>query len=223
MHVYSDTGNAFVAAHIPPESRRILDIGCGSGDLARLIKQRRPAVTIEGITHNQVEADAASDVLDKVYVADIERDAAARIAPPFDCLLFSHVLEHMRDPARVLSAFLPMLEAGGAIVIAVPNVLEWRTRARFLMGDWTYADSGILDRTHLRFFTYATVEHHFDHADLRGRIEIIEKKAEGSVPLWPLRRLRSAKPLLAAIDAAGTRHFPNLFGRQILLLARKVA
>ncbi|MCP6151556.1 class I SAM-dependent methyltransferase, partial [Klebsiella pneumoniae] len=77
------------------------------------------AVTIEGITHNQVEADAASDVLDKVYVADIERDAAARIAPPFDCLLFSHVLEHMRDPARVLSAFLPMLEAGGAIVIAV--------------------------------------------------------------------------------------------------------
>src|SRR5262249_60853281 len=133
---------------------RILDVCCGSGDTARFIEVRIPGISIEGITHNPIEASVAEGVLDRVHVFDIEADIPSTLPEDFDCLLFSHVLEHMRDPPRVVKRFASHLVQGGTIVIAVPNVLEWRTRMRFLRGDWSYAEHGILDRTHLKFFTY---------------------------------------------------------------------
>lgn len=155
MRVYSDTGNQFVARSVPRNAKHILDVGCGSGDTAALIRGLNPGVRIEGVTFNPAEAVAAGQVLDRVYVFDIEQTPYQdELSAHFDCLLFSHIVEHLRDPSAVVMRFLDYLVPGGTMVIAVPNLLEWRTRVKLLRGKFEYADAGILDRTHLKFFTF---------------------------------------------------------------------
>jgi SAM-dependent methyltransferase len=220
VQIYSDSGNSVVAEQISPRAKHILDIGCGSGDTARLIKERVPGISIEGITHNAAEASAAERVLDRVHVFDIETDVPRNLSEDFDCLLFSHVLEHMRDPPVVVKRFASHLLQGGSIVIAVPNVLEWRTRVRFLRGHWSYADHGILDRTHLKFFTYRSVEREL-LGDINGNLILERKLGDGGVPLGPLRRIGRVTGLARVADRLGVRLYPNLFAQQIVLVYRQ--
>lgn len=219
-HIYADSGNAFVAALVPETITRLLDIGCGSGDTAHLVKARAPQVSVEGVTFNSDEAAAAARKMDRVHVLDIETALLDDLPRDFDCLRFSHVLEHMRDPGGILEKVLPHLRPGGVLLIAVPNVLEWRTRLRFLRGDFSYADTGVLDRTHLRFFTFDTAE-----VELFSRvgetIAVERKLGEGAIPLGPLRRIAGIRACARRLDRVGVRWFPNLFAQQIILIARK--
>lgn len=92
----------------------------------------------------------------------------------------------MREPARVLAKFVVLLKPGGQVLIAVPNVLSWRMRMQFLFGHFEYQSGGVLDDTHLRFFTYNTA----DSLLMKDApsLQITSKVADGSVPLWLLRR-----------------------------------
>jgi 2-polyprenyl-3-methyl-5-hydroxy-6-metoxy-1,4-benzoquinol methylase len=190
MRVYSDAGTQFVARLVPRNAKRILDVGCGCGDTAALIKGLNPGVWIEGITFNPAEAIAAGKILDRVHQFDIERTLPVNLTTDFDCLLLSHVVEHLRDPSSVVLTFLNFLGPGGTMVIAVPNVLEWRTRLRLLRGEFAYADAGILDRTHLKFFTFDSVDGELLSPEIRACLTLVEKFEDGAVPLSPLRRLR---------------------------------
>src|SRR5580658_3462415 len=188
MPVYSDSGNQFVVDQVPRDAKRVLDVGCGCGDNAILIKRINPGVWIEGITFNPIEARKAESVINSVHTFDLDEAYPEELSDNFDCLLFSHVLEHLRDPAGVILRLLPYLIPGGALVIAVPNVLEWRTRLRFLRGDFGYADHGILDRTHLKFFTFDSVDDELLRDAVRAHLTAIRKLGDGAVPLWLLRR-----------------------------------
>jgi len=211
-----------VSEQIPSDVRRILDIGCGSGDTARLIKARLPGVWIEGITYNTMEAMAASSVVDRVHVFDIETELPSLLPMEFDCLLFSHILEHVRDPPAVVCKFLTRLVRNrGIVVVAVPNVLEWRTRMRFLRGDWQYEDAGILDRTHLRFITFLSAERELLGDPPPSDLTLVCKTGDGAVPMGPLRKLRAPRSLVRLADRWGVRNYPNLFAQQIVLIARK--
>jgi SAM-dependent methyltransferase len=221
MRTYSDAGNHFVAGQVPCGCRSLLDVGCGSGDTARLIKVAHPSISIEGVTYNDAEARAASSVVERIHVFDIEGDALPSWTGPFDCILFSHILEHVRNPQSVILKFLPHLRAGGTLIVAVPNVLEWRTRMRLLGGNWRYADAGILDRTHLRFFTFDSAADELFGGPVGDYLSLRGKFADGSVPLGPLRRLGVRRSWLARIDALGVRIRPNLFGQQVVLVATK--
>jgi 2-polyprenyl-3-methyl-5-hydroxy-6-metoxy-1,4-benzoquinol methylase len=221
MPVYSDSGNQFVVDHVPRDAKRVLDVGCGCGDNAALIKGINPVVWIEGITFNPTEALRAERVLNCVHTFDIEQDSLADLRDDFDCLLFSHILEHLREPAAAILRFLPYLIPGGTLVIAVPNVLEWRTRLRFLWGDFGYADYGTLDRTHLKFFTFNSVVDELMNTELLKYVTIVEKLGDGSVPLWPIRRIKLMRGITTAIDRLGVRICPNLFAQQVVIVARK--
>lgn len=207
---------------VPRGVCRVLDIGCGGGDNARHLRANYPGIEVVGLTHNSDEAEIAASYLDAVHVIDLEHgltDAAmADWGAPFDLLLFSHVLEHLVDPVMVLQRCLNHLRPGGHVLIAVPNVLEWRTRIQFLRGRFIYTDHGIMDRTHVRFFTYDTA-----HIELIAPImglELIERRGSGSIPLGPLRKVRIARGLCAALDRAGTAWSPNFCCRETALLAR---
>jgi SAM-dependent methyltransferase len=160
----------------------------------------------------------AAPHFDDVLVADLETLEEREVAGEFEVLLFSHVLEHLRDPVRVVRRLLPLLVPGGHVVVAVPNVLEWRIQMQFLRGRFVYADHGILDRTHMRFFTYVTAPNELI-APIEG-LRLLEQTGRGAVPLGPLRRLGAARALCAALDRAGVARWPNFCWRETAMLAR---
>lgn len=219
---YVNTGNPLVLSMVPSGVRRVLDVGCGGGDNARELRARHPGLELVGLTHSTEEAAIAAPNMDAVHVVDLESgltDAVmAEWGAPFDLLLFSHVLEHLIDPVAVLRRCLTRLQPGGHVLIAVPNVLEWRTRMQFLRGQFIYTETGILDRTHMRFFTYDTAPAELV-APIEG-LELLERRGRGSVPLGPLRRIGTARGLCAVIDRAGVARRPNICSRETVMLAR---
>ncbi|MDB4985587.1 MAG: hypothetical protein JWN04_765 [Myxococcaceae bacterium] len=216
--IYANAGNPAVVSMIDPAAVTILDIGCGAGDNAALIKASNPSREIFGITASPSEAVLASRWMTECCVADLESEfPGAIIQRSYDAILCSHVLEHLRNPASVVERLAALLKPGGSIVIAVPNVLFWRQRANFFLGRFEYEASGTMDETHLRFFTYYTAA-----AYLLARaptLQLEERRVSGSVPLWLLRRRVLSSSASLAIDRVGMKWVPNLFGGEILLRA----
>lgn len=218
--VYANAGNEPLIGLLKLPVQRVLDIGCGSGGNAQLIKIHFSQSEIFGITHSNAEADVARHYMNHCWIADIESKLPANLADEkFDVLVFSHVLEHLRDPAIDLARFVHLLKQGGQVLIAVPNVLSWRMRIQFLFGKFEYASGGVLDDTHLRFFTYFTADKLL--ISQIPELELVSKTTTGSVPLWLLRRHIFTKSLSNKIDEWGCSRWPNLFGGQILIRAIK--
>jgi 2-polyprenyl-3-methyl-5-hydroxy-6-metoxy-1,4-benzoquinol methylase len=218
--VYANYGNTPLL-NMLNDCKQLLDVGCGAGDNALLLKKKRSACKVYGITHSTTEAQIAGQHMVRCWVFDLEEDLPADLAShTFDAIVFSHVLEHLRAPAEVVARFSRLLRARGQVLIAVPNILSWRMRLQFLMGNFTYESSGVLDDTHLRFFTYFTADQYL--FALSPDLEVTCKTASGSVPLWWLRRYVFPQAWCEAIDRWGCRLWPNLFGGQILISAVKL-
>jgi SAM-dependent methyltransferase len=136
-----------------PAGARVLEVGAHTGFFSAALRERGCRVTA-------VEADPraarhAALHADRLIVGDVERaEVRARLEGPFDVVLFMHVLEHLVDPWSVLRAMRRRIAPGGKTIVLLPNVACWRIRkALFLGGTFEYEDTGILDRTHVRFFT----------------------------------------------------------------------
>ncbi len=217
--VYENEGNQPLIERLSSCSQ-VLDVGCGAGANAILVKRKYPLSVVTGITCSNAEAEMAFGVLDDYWVFDLEDNFPDDLLKrSFDALIFSHVLEHLRDPARVVMEFVRRLQTGGQVLIAVPNVLGWRDRIRFLFGKFEYESSGVLDDTHLRFFTYYTADS-FLLAQC-DQLTVLEKSVTGSVPLWWFRRYLLPASWCQAIDRIGCKYWPNLFGGQVLIKAIK--
>src|ERR1700730_5754347 len=140
--VYKNQGNPPLVALLPRDFYQILDVGCGAGDNAALMKRDCPSCRIFGITGSTREAELARQYMVDCFVFDIEGPIPNDLSlPMFDVLVFSHVLEHLREPAKVLSKFLKYLVEDGEVLIAVPNILSWRQRLQFLVGRFDYQAS----------------------------------------------------------------------------------
>lgn len=220
QRIYANAGNRAVAALVDPGCRTILDIGCGAGDNAALIKAVHKSCEIYGITQSAPEAEIARQHLDGCWVADIEQDLPRDLTRrTFDTLIFSHVLEHLRNPAETVARFTRHLTPGGAVLIAVPNILAWQQRIQFVRGRFDYASYGVLDDSHLRFFTYHSADRML--LSLTPELTPIAKSVTGSIPLWILRRHLLPHSWCELLDRWGCRLWPNLFGQQILVKAVK--
>jgi 2-polyprenyl-3-methyl-5-hydroxy-6-metoxy-1,4-benzoquinol methylase len=213
---YRNDGNASALAMIPRDAVRVLDVGCGAGDNARVLKSRGHLVW--GVTTSAAEAEVAGQHCEGVWVGDVERMRLPPLgeAMAFDALLMSHVLEHLAAPRETLRRLAPMLRPGGLLVAAVPNMAFWGVRLRILLGDWSRDELGFFDRTHLQFWSYAT----------RGEIlsdtpfeVLVACATDGVIPLRPIRR---TAPLVASrIDRIANALLPNLVGVQVVLVARR--
>jgi 2-polyprenyl-3-methyl-5-hydroxy-6-metoxy-1,4-benzoquinol methylase len=216
--VYQNDGNAPLIDLLGGNALQVLDVGCGAGDNAALIRSRSPSCRIFGVTHSAAEAELAKRHMTACSVWDIEGDIPAELAATrFDAIIFSHVLEHLRDPAAVLCKFSQLLDQRGTVLIAVPNILSWAMRWQFLRGDFEYRADGVLDETHLRFFTYKTADRFL--LSRCPQLTLVSKQVTGSVPLWWLRRYLLPGKASHFLDTMGCRVWPNLFGGQILLKA----
>ncbi len=141
-----------LAAHIPPNTKRVLDIGCGAGAFGHSLKQRGVDEVI-GIEIDERACALAEEVLDGVFVGDIERMELPFESAYFDCITLGDVLEHLIEPAAALRRLAPFLAPEGVVVASIPNARFCQVLRMLAEGRWKYEDAGILDRTHLRFFT----------------------------------------------------------------------
>jgi methionine biosynthesis protein MetW len=142
---------AVVAAHLPPGSR-VLELGCHTGYFSQALEKRGCQVIGVECDANAVAA-AREQGLDVRY-GNVEQPGFLEdLGVQFDAVLCMDVLEHLQDAVRVLERLKSVLKPSGRILCTGPNVAYWAVRKELLLGRWNYTDTGILDRTHLRFFT----------------------------------------------------------------------
>jgi SAM-dependent methyltransferase len=137
------------------EPVKILDVGTAGGYLGKILSGRGHTVT--GIEKDAATAERARGYYGSFHLADIETFEFP-YRREFDYILFADVLEHLRDPAAVLRQCIPALKETGKIIVSVPNVANFIIRLSLLFGKFDYMDRGILDRTHLRFFTLRSLK-----------------------------------------------------------------
>lgn len=145
---------------IPQGLHRVLEVGCAEGATGATLKDKGCAGEVVGIELNPDAANVASVRLDKVICADVETidfSAEALDEGSFDYIICGDVLEHLRDPWHHLGRLLTLLKSGGKFIVSLPNIRYYGIIFPLLFrGDFEYRSSGILDQTHLRFFTKST-------------------------------------------------------------------
>jgi 2-polyprenyl-3-methyl-5-hydroxy-6-metoxy-1,4-benzoquinol methylase len=156
-------------AYIPESAKSLLDVGCNSGGFGETVRKKLPHVRLVGIEPDPLAAAEASKVHDEVAQGLFPEAAIEHLAGErYDVIMFNDVLEHMAHPAEALAAAREFLADGGTVVASIPNVGHISVIAPLtLWGRWHYSDSGILDATHLRFFTRSTIQEFFDGAGWR--------------------------------------------------------
>lgn len=160
QHVYLRTfdgqrrNSLSVLAGLVPRDASILDVGTGSGALGRYLSENKSCI-VDGLTHNRDEAAMAAPHYRRLNVGDLETQDLAELCAGtrYDIVIFADVLEHLRQPHIPLRAAGALLADGGKVLLSVPNVAYLGLLGELLTGEFRYRDEGLLDRTHLRFFT----------------------------------------------------------------------
>jgi SAM-dependent methyltransferase len=207
---YENRGLPELVDLLRPSERVVLDVGCGTGANLEDLRQRGYHGT--GLTLSQTEARIVRERGFPCLRCDLEREDPPLKDGTFDALILSHVLEHFGWPEEVLARLLRLVKPGGAVVVAVPNALVLYNRLRLLRGRFRYEDSGVMDRSHLRFFDFESIRLLLERAGLRVSAHL----GVGQVPLGSVRRI--SRRLATLIDSVGSRLAPSVFA--IHLLAR---
>ncbi len=163
--IYFSHARPELLALVPESARRVLDIGCGAGRLGEAIKNRQQA-TVTGIELDPAAAVLASQRLDRVFSGDVEQLELDFAEGSFDAIICGDILEHLREPERLLRQACEWLAPDGCLIASIPNVRHHSVVRSLLNGNWTYESAGLLDHTHLRFFTRREIEKLFFRAGL---------------------------------------------------------
>lgn len=160
-HYFAGARADFVEDLPDSSTASILEVGCGSGSTGRLAIARGKCARYCGIELNLQAASAAAHELHEVVHGNVETVELPWAPEQFDALIMSEVLEHLVDPWSTLRKLHPLLKPGGVVIAGSPNVAHYRVIVMLLRGDWQLNDSGLMDRTHLRWFTPRTYERLF--------------------------------------------------------------
>jgi 2-polyprenyl-3-methyl-5-hydroxy-6-metoxy-1,4-benzoquinol methylase len=208
-----DRHNADLLHYIPARARCVIEVGCSVGALAREYKKINPACRYVGIEMEPAYAALARQHCDAVHAWDIESVDAVRLREALcgDCWVFGDVLEHLKDPWSVLRAVRATLPPEGCVVACIPNAQHWSVQLRLNCGELRYEDSGLLDRTHLRWFTRKTIVELFESSGLRidagsSRIAPHAQRERVLAGVRALAAAIGADPEVAAADALPTQY-----------------
>jgi 2-polyprenyl-3-methyl-5-hydroxy-6-metoxy-1,4-benzoquinol methylase len=186
----------------------VLELGCGSGGTGRLALSEGKAGRYVGIELSPVAAAEAAKAYNDVLVGDVERLDLSGLKGSFDALIASEVLEHLTDPWDTLARLVECLKPGGAVFASSPNIANWMVMRELVKGRFAYEDVGVMDRTHLRWFTPASFRAMFEAAG----VEVLDIRS--LVPLRPKARV---------LNWLTGGRFHHLFVAQIVIEGRKPA
>jgi SAM-dependent methyltransferase len=158
MSAYPDHANNDLLERIPLSARTVLDVGCNTGALGAAFRRLSPRALLLGIENNPPAAELAAQRLDQVAVSDVEQNPMPfTLDRPLDCIVYGDIIEHLREPWAVLRRHAEVLSDDGVMLICVPNMQHWSFADRLLRGTWKYEPNGLLDETHLRWFSLETM------------------------------------------------------------------
>jgi 2-polyprenyl-3-methyl-5-hydroxy-6-metoxy-1,4-benzoquinol methylase len=181
MDDYFSRARREILPHLPHQLEKILDIGCGEGVTTALIRQQNPSLMWAGGVELFPDAAAqAEKVMDKVWCGHFDKLSFEKEIEPasLDAVLCLDVLEHLEDPWLAVKRISPLIKPEGRLIISIPNIRNWKfIRNLMFKGDFKYRDSGLLDRTHLRFFTRDTA---LELAEIGG----LKVRSHGNAHPW---------------------------------------
>jgi len=209
---------AALIAGFVPQGARVLDIGCGTGAVSAVIQKLRSAQIfgVEPDVHRVAVARARGIDVTEGYLT---KQALATLGK-FRVVVFADVLEHIPNPSALLQLGCSALDQDGFVVISVPNVAHWSVRWSLLRGRFDYEEFGIMDATHLRWFTSASLRRWLENNGFT--VEAVEHSAGVSLPVysraWPWRAIHPWRRSQLVHKLA--RLWPELFGCQHIVRAR---
>ena len=173
-----------IMVFVPVVTKTLLEVGCVKGEFVARLKTRAP-LHATGIEPHAAAAALAKGHFDLILESSVEDSIAQLQGNSFDCMVFNDVLEHMADPWSVLRMLRPFLAKNGRVVASIPNLRHLPVlRGLVVNGEWEYAEYGVLDKTHLRFFTESTIRKLF--ADTGYVVETIQG-INATVFSWKIR------------------------------------
>ncbi len=147
---------------LPQKASRILEVGCGSGSFGVILKDRFKDAELVGIENNLKAAKLARGVFDQVWEGDVNEVVRQNSDQKFDLVVFNDILEHLIDPWTCLLLTKKLLTDKGIVMASIPNIRFWPVLSDLLFqGDWRYRDAGVMDNSHLRFFTKKSIQRLF--------------------------------------------------------------
>jgi len=213
--IYSNEGNPDVLELLPAGAKYILDIGCGDGSNARILAKRN--CVVDGITISETEKVEAEKTMRQVWVHNLESGLPIQGEQLYDAVICSHVLEHICYPTKLMDDIYKVLNNGGVLIVALPNLMHYKSRWQLAKGNFNYKDAGIWDYTHFRWYTFDTAQsflkqHGFviDTATVTGELPL--NSIFGKI--LPLRLRKIIYSLLIKISK-------GFFGYQLLFRACK--
>ena len=193
----------------------VLDLGCSGGLLAE--RMRRFGHRVTGVDFT--ELSGVHGRVDRFVRADLDQGLPEEVRDdgPYDVVVAADVLEHLRAPERLLGEIRSVLAPGGTLIASVPNIGHWYSRGRIALGLFDYDQRGILDNTHVRFFTQRSFRRRLE----RSGFTVLRQETTG-LPLEVLTHGRRPLARVArALDRVAVGARPTLFGYQFVCQCEK--
>jgi methionine biosynthesis protein MetW len=206
---------------IPPNSR-VLELGCSTGYFAdHLIKK---CATVVAVDADPFSIDACQERGIPAFQFDLSSGEIDRFLAdhaPFDAVVAMDVLEHLARPQDVLARLHRLMDRNGRLIVTGPNVAYWHTRWELMRGRWNYAEAGIMDETHLRWFTRATWRKLLEDS---GFVIVVDEVADSLLPKeYQMRTMPGFARAIDKIKQFSQKAFPNLIAMVFLFCCKPIA
>jgi SAM-dependent methyltransferase len=185
----------WLSTALVPENSKVLELGCATGFMSQYFRRRLHCQVIGVDINPNVKPDITGDLNLPATWAKIKK------FKPFDVVFASAIIEHLPNPEATLQLIKAVLKPQGQLIITAPNVAHWRLRLKLLRGHWDYEDYGLLDKTHLRFFTYYSFQKLISDAGFKIKQVLLDPAGGVKYFNWLFK------------------YFPNFYAHQICIKA----